>query len=245
MPQSPLGPYQIRGLQHRQGIGEQNPRRRGGPALWLYGRSGAGGRGLRLHDPPAGGAVGPRLARTRCRLLAAETGLSTATSLSVSAARKPQTGLDLRLDSRGELCATGRAWLPAAPVAAPNAFAAAPTPPTTPANRRRPRGDAHRWARGFAIHPFRVDAAERDNITVTCAKTCHSMATRGLVHGHDPAHRQLGIAPPCRPGAVDACRQPGQALSPQHSSATSCRRAPSSRQLRAQGPPLCRARRCW
>src|SRR5438309_10464777 len=42
-------------------------------------------------------------------------------------------GLDLRIESHGELCVTGRAGLPAARVPPPPAFTQAPLPPATPA----------------------------------------------------------------------------------------------------------------
>jgi hypothetical protein len=72
-------------------------------------------------------------------------------------------GLELRVESRGEICATGRADLPAGPVSAPAAFAEAPVPPEPPATR--PAADETTLALGtrFAIHPFRVggeDAAQ-------------------------------------------------------------------------------------
>ncbi len=44
-------------------------------------------------------------------------------------------GLDLRVESRGELCATGGAALPAAASPVPAAFAEAPMPPAPPASR--------------------------------------------------------------------------------------------------------------
>jgi 3-hydroxyisobutyrate dehydrogenase len=55
------------GLQHGQGFREQDPRRRGRQAVRLWRGPRAGGRCLRLHDPPAGHALGPRLAGARHR----------------------------------------------------------------------------------------------------------------------------------------------------------------------------------
>ena len=56
------------------------------------------------------------------------------TTAIVTATETPQ-GLDLRVDSEGELCATGRATLPALTPVPPAAFAEAPVPPAPPADR--------------------------------------------------------------------------------------------------------------
>jgi hypothetical protein len=91
-------------------------------------------------------------------------------------------GLDLRVDSRGELCATGRAALPRAASRAPAEFAAAPTPPNPPENRP-PAGEATlpvgTW---FAIHPFRVGAQEARQYLEDVRETLPLYAAEGLVH---------------------------------------------------------------
>ena len=99
----------------------------------------------------------------------------------VTATETPE-GLDLRVDSRGELCATGRAGLPASASPVPAAFAAAPTPPSPPANRP-PAGEATlpvgTW---FAIHPFRVGAQEARQYLEDVRETLPLYAAEGLVH---------------------------------------------------------------
>src|SRR5271166_3497766 len=69
-------------------------------------------------------------------------------------------GLDLRLESHGELCATGHAALASAPLTIPAAFAAAPTPPAPPEERPpadEPTLPVGRW---LAMHRFRVSQEE-------------------------------------------------------------------------------------
>ena len=67
-------------------------------------------------------------------------------------------GFDIALESRGEVCATGRASLPAGPVSVPPAFAAAPVPPDPPAERPQADEASMPVGKWFAIHPFRVGA---------------------------------------------------------------------------------------
>jgi acyl dehydratase len=99
----------------------------------------------------------------------------------VTATETP-AGLDLRVESRGELCATGRAALPAAASPAPAVFAAAPVPPTPPANR--PPADETTLAAGtwFAIHPFRVGGEEARQYLEDVRETLPLYAAEGLVH---------------------------------------------------------------
>jgi hypothetical protein len=56
-------------------------------------------------------------------------------AVAIVTARESEGGLDLRVDSAGELCATGRATLAAQAPAPPAIFAAAPQPPAAPAER--------------------------------------------------------------------------------------------------------------
>jgi hypothetical protein len=91
-------------------------------------------------------------------------------------------GLDLRLESRGELCATGSAALPAGPVAPPAAFAEAQAPPNPPATR--PPADETTLMVGtrFAIHPFRVTGDEAQKYLADVRETLPLYAVEGLVH---------------------------------------------------------------
>src|SRR4030088_1697381 len=50
-------------------------------------------------------------------------------------ATESATGLELRIESHGELCVTGRAALPSEPITPPAAFSETPTPPIAPAER--------------------------------------------------------------------------------------------------------------
>ena len=112
-----------------------------------------------------------------CRLLKPVYDGDTAT---VTATETPE-GLDLRVDSRGELCATGRAALPAE-VSLPAVFTEAPPPPDPPANR--PLADEATLSVGtwFAIHPFRVSAEEARKYLRDLRETLPLYADEALVH---------------------------------------------------------------
>jgi hypothetical protein len=73
----------------------------------------------------------------------------------VTATESP-AGLEIRIDSHGELCVTGQAALPAGPIAPPDAFTTAPTPPIPPTER--PAADETTLEVGtrFGINPLRV-----------------------------------------------------------------------------------------
>jgi hypothetical protein len=96
-------------------------------------------------------------------------------------ATETQEGLDLRVDSRGELCAIGRATLPAAALPVPAAFAAAPPPPPM---AKRPPANATTLSPGtqFAIHPFRVGEEEARHYLADVRETLPLYASEGLVH---------------------------------------------------------------
>ena len=100
----------------------------------------------------------------------------------VVTAAETAAGLELRVESRGELCATGRATLPAAPVVAPVAFAEAPQPPDPPAHR--PPADETTLAVGtwFAIHPFRMGDTQARQYLHDVRETLPLYAAAGLVH---------------------------------------------------------------
>jgi len=97
-------------------------------------------------------------------------------------AAETREGLDIRLECRGELCATGRAELPAPSSPVPAAFAAAPTPPKPPANR--PPADETTLSPGtwLAIHPFRVGREEAQQYLKDVRETLPLYASERLVH---------------------------------------------------------------
>jgi hypothetical protein len=101
--------------------------------------------------------------------------------VTVSASETPD-GLDLKLESHGELCATGRASLPASPVAVPAAFAAAPLPPNPPASR--PPADETTLPVGawFAIEPFRQGSDEARQYLRDVREDLPVYTAEGLVH---------------------------------------------------------------
>jgi acyl dehydratase len=91
-------------------------------------------------------------------------------------------GLELRIDSHGELCLSGRAALAAQPIVAPDAFAWAPAPPTPPAIR--PPADEKTLAAGtrFGIEPFRVTREYAAEYLRTVRETEPLYARESLVH---------------------------------------------------------------
>jgi acyl dehydratase len=89
-------------------------------------------------------------------------------------------GLDLRIESDGELCVTGRADLPSKPPAPPPAFGeAAPLPPA-----ERPPADETTLAIGtrLAINPFRVSSEYAEQYLRTVRETEPLYARENLVH---------------------------------------------------------------
>ena len=88
-------------------------------------------------------------------------------------------GLDLRIDSHGELCVTGRAALTPERVAPPPTFAEAPVPPA----ERPPAGETT-LAIGtrFAINPFRVTDEYAEQYLLTVRETEPLYARENLVH---------------------------------------------------------------
>jgi hypothetical protein len=101
--------------------------------------------------------------------------------VTVSAAETAD-GLDLRVDSRGELCATGRAALPQPASPPPAAFADAPVPPRPPENR--PPADETTLAVGawFAIHPFQIGGEDARQYLEDVRETLPLYSAEGLVH---------------------------------------------------------------
>jgi hypothetical protein len=118
---------------------------------------------------------------TECRLLKpvydGDTAIVTAT--------EGEAGLDLRIESHGEVCVTGRAGLPAGPVAPPAAFEEGPKPPT-----ERPPADERTLALGtrFAMIPFRVTDEYACEYLRTVRETEPLYAREGLVHAGTILH---------------------------------------------------------
>jgi acyl dehydratase len=91
-------------------------------------------------------------------------------------------GLDLRIDSHGELCLTGCATLPSEPIAPPAILRDAPLPPDPPA--KRPPADETTLVVGtrLAIIPFRVTDEYAEEYLRTARETNPLYAREGLVH---------------------------------------------------------------
>jgi acyl dehydratase len=102
--------------------------------------------------------------------------------LAVVTATENAEGLDLRIESHGELCVTGRAALPAEPVAPPAASSEAPPPP--PPSAERPPADERTLAIGarFAIEPLVVTKEYAGEYLRTVRETEALYASEGLVH---------------------------------------------------------------
>ena len=97
-------------------------------------------------------------------------------------AEEGAAGLDLRIESHGELCVTGRAALPSEKVRPPPAFGEAPVPPAPPAER--PPADETTLSIGtrLAINPFRVTDEYAEEYLRTVRETEPLYARENLVH---------------------------------------------------------------
>jgi acyl dehydratase len=102
--------------------------------------------------------------------------------LAVVTATESAEGLDLGIESHGELCVTARAALPTEPVALMAAFSEAPPPPPPPAER--PPADERTLAVGnwFAIEPLVVTKEYAEEYLRTVRETEALYASEGLVH---------------------------------------------------------------
>ena len=91
-------------------------------------------------------------------------------------------GLDLRIESHGELCVTGHAGLPSESVAPPPAFNETPLPPIPPSER--PPADETTLAVGtrLAINPFRATDEYAEEYLRTVRETAPLYARENLVH---------------------------------------------------------------
>ena len=102
--------------------------------------------------------------------------------IAIVTATESAAGLDLRIESHGELCVTGRAALPAEPIAPPAAFGEGPMPPTPPAER--PPADETTLEIGtrFAIEPLVVTEQYAEEYLRTARETAALYSREGLVH---------------------------------------------------------------
>jgi hypothetical protein len=98
----------------------------------------------------------------------------------IVSAAETEDGFDITVECRGEVCATGRAGLPAraAPVPAPFAVAA-PSPPAV-----KPEADETTLAVGtmLGICPVRVDAVEADRYLRDLSESLALYRLAGLIH---------------------------------------------------------------
>jgi acyl dehydratase len=99
--------------------------------------------------------------------------------IAVVTAIEGTAGLDLRVESHGELCVTGHAGLASERVAPPPAFSEAPVPPA-----ERPPADETTLAVGtrLAINPFRVTDEYAEQYLRTVRETAPLYARENLVH---------------------------------------------------------------
>ncbi len=243
MPQSPLGPYQIQALntakELENKIHDDAVARRFGfkgglvPGVEVY--------AYMTHLPVMRwGRDWLERGTAECRLLKPVYDGDTVTVT----ASETAGGLDLRLDSHGELCATGRAGPPAGSVVIPGDFAEAPMPPSPPANR--PPADETTLPVGawFAIHPFRVDAMEAQQYLRDVRESLPLYSEERLVHPGTILHiGNWALRHNVVLRAVDACRQPDRAFRRRAYRRRVVGPRSRHRQLRAQGAPLRRPRR--
>jgi acyl dehydratase len=115
---------------------------------------------------------------TECRLLKPVYDGDTA----VVTGAEAEAGLDLRIESNGELCVTGHAGLPPGPAAPPHAVSENDPSPALPAER--PPADETTLAVGtrLAIIPFRVTNEYAEEYLRTVRETDPLYARENLVH---------------------------------------------------------------
>jgi acyl dehydratase len=102
--------------------------------------------------------------------------------LAVVTATENAGGLDLRIESHGESCVTGRASLAAESIVPPATFSEALVPPLPPAER--PPADERTLASGtrFAIEPLVVTKQYAEEYLCTVRETDTLYEREGLVH---------------------------------------------------------------
>jgi hypothetical protein len=141
--------------------------------------------------------------------------------------------LAIQVESRGQLCATGSASLPASAPLVP----IADFRDTAPVSERKPvdarsyelgkwLGTVPRAWAGEAAKEYLTDVRERDPIY-----TSHGLGHPGLVQR---------VMNQCHPRSMDSCRQPNAAAVGGEEWRRIDRARESHRQLREEGPPLCR-----
>jgi hypothetical protein len=181
MPQSPLGPYQIEAFNTAQ---ESENKIHDDAVARRFGFKGGLVPGVEVYaymtHLPVVRWGGTWLERgiAECRLLKP---VYDGDMVTVTASETAD-GLDLRLVSRGELCATGRAELPAAPQPIPAAFGDAPTPPAPPADRPPADEASLPVGRWLAMHPFRITDAEARQYLRDIRESLPLYTEAGLVH---------------------------------------------------------------
>jgi acyl dehydratase len=100
----------------------------------------------------------------------------------VVTATEDAAGLELRIESHGELCVTGRAALAAEPVQPPAGFSEMPLPPEPPANRRPADETTLAVGTRLAITPFRVTDEYAEEYLRTVRERDPLYTREGLVH---------------------------------------------------------------
>ena len=181
MPQSPLGPYQIDAFNTAKDsdnkIHDDAVARRLGfsgglvPGVEVY--------AYMTHLPAARwGRDWLEHGAAECRLLKP---VYDGDRVTVSASETAD-GIDLKLDSHGELCATGRASLAEKTSPAPQIFAEAPMPPSPPEDRPPANETTLAVGTWFAIHPFRVDPEAARQYLADVRESLPLYAAEGLVH---------------------------------------------------------------
>jgi hypothetical protein len=102
--------------------------------------------------------------------------------IAIVSAEETAQGLELRVDSHGELCAAGHAALPDAPVPVPAEFARAPLPPAPPATC--PPADERSLAPGtwLMMNPIRITAEDAAETLRDLRETAPLYVAEGLVH---------------------------------------------------------------
>ena len=97
-------------------------------------------------------------------------------------AAESAAGLDLRIESHGELCVIGRAALASEPIAPPAAFEEAPSPPSPPAERPPANETTLAVGTWFAIKPQRITDEYAEEYLRTVRETEPLYAREGLIH---------------------------------------------------------------
>jgi hypothetical protein len=122
----------------------------------------------------------------------------------VTATESP-AGLDLRVDSHGELCVAGHAALAAEPIAPPAAFSEATTPPLPPT--RRPTRLRSRSGPGSVSSRCESPRTTPRNICAPYARRSRSTPARASSIPARSCTSAIGVKSQRDIGPMDACRQ--------------------------------------